>query len=227
MVPGEGACAQCAPQKTGTRDHEDESMTRGFKIAAGATFLLLFGIALGVLLSQSVRPRLSEMDTMTGDFLTGTGPGGISRIAGMGGDGSPRHLMHFLGEGRAAFERQDWPEAIEFFKKVLSIDPNRPEAHTYMGLILVGAGHADGALMAFERALSSNPDFALALWGKGMVRKDKDDLAGARQTLERLLTLLPPGDEKNEFRRQLMKSHSFQAPRRRRGGQGQEKSVEV
>jgi regulator of sirC expression with transglutaminase-like and TPR domain len=179
-------------------------MTRGFKIAAGAAFLLLFGIALGVLLSQSVRPRLSEMDTITGDFLTGTGPGGISRGSGMGSDGSARHLLHFLAEGRGAFERQDWPEAIEYFNKVLSIDPNQPEAHSYMGLILVRAGHADGALMAFERALSSNPNSPLALWGKGMVLyKDKDDLPGARQTLERLLTVLPPGDEKNEIQKTI------------------------
>jgi Flp pilus assembly protein TadD len=87
----------------------------------------------------------------------------------MGSDGSARHLLHFLAEGRGAFERQDWSEAIEYFNKVLSIDPNQPEAHSYMGLILVRAGHADGALMAFERALSSNPNSPLALWGKGMV----------------------------------------------------------
>jgi tetratricopeptide (TPR) repeat protein len=71
-----------------------------------------------------------------------------------------------------------------------------------MGLILAQAGHADGALMAFDRALAADPNFPLALWGKGMLLyRAKEDPSRARESLERLLTLMPPGPEKNEIQK--------------------------
>jgi len=141
---------------------------------------------LGVMLTKAARPRGSENDTITGDFLTGTTPG------------SPE-VRAALDEGKQAFEKQDFPKAIEAFKKVLASEPNNPEAHSYMGFILVQAGHGDGALMAFDKALSQAPNFPMALWGKGMVLyQDKKDYAGAREIFQRLLNLVPPGEERNE-----------------------------
>ncbi|HEX7232928.1 MAG TPA: cytochrome c-type biogenesis protein CcmH, partial [Candidatus Binatia bacterium] len=157
---------------------------RRWQIIAGGVFLLIFGLALGVMLTRSVRERDSEGGTITGDFMTGTAPP-VARAA--------------LTEGKQAFSKQDFPKAIEAFKKVLAEDPNNPEAHTYMGYILVQAGHGDGALMAFDKALLQAPNFPMALWGKGMVLyQDKKDYAGAREILERLLNIVPPGEERNE-----------------------------
>lgn len=161
-----------------------------WQIAAGGIFLLLFGLALGVLLSQSVRPRLTEQDTITGGFLTGRNQGG--------------DIQALLARGRSSFDREEWPQAIEAFKAVLGLDPNQPEAHSYMGLILARAGHPDGALLAFDRALSANPDFPLALWGKGMLLyRVKEDFTGARQILQKLVNLMPPGAEKTEVEKTL------------------------
>ncbi|TAJ78790.1 tetratricopeptide repeat protein [bacterium] len=185
---------------------EEKGSRPGWHLAVGGAFLLLFGMTLGVLLTKSLRPRGSEQDTITGDFLTGTGPGGIGGGAGMAGmetgASSPRDLSSLLAQGRAAYERQEWPKAIEAFKKVLAIDANHPEAHTYMGLILAQAGHADGALLAFDRALTADPNFPLALWGKGMLLyRAKEDYSGARETLKRLLGIMPPGEEKNQIQK--------------------------
>jgi len=95
-------------------------------------------------------------------------------------------------------------KAIEAFKLVLAQEPNQPEAHAYMGFILAQAGHGDGALMAFEKALAVAPSFPMALWGKGMVLyRDKQDYAGARPVLEKLLQLMPPGEERNEITKVL------------------------
>ena len=164
---------------------------RRWQLVTGGVFLLLFGLALGVMLTQSVRPRVSSNDTMTGDFMTGTTPAsGDVRAA--------------LDEGKQAFTQQDFPKAIDAFKKALAADPNNPEAHAYMGFILVQAGHGDGALMAFDKALSVAPNFPMALWGRGMVLyQDKKDYAGAREIFERLLKLMPPGEERNEIAKVL------------------------
>jgi cytochrome c-type biogenesis protein CcmH len=164
---------------------------RRWQLIAGGVFLLLLGLALGVMLTQSIRPRTSENDSMTGDFMTGTTPASAdARTA--------------LSEGKQAFAKQDFPKAIDSFKKVLAAEPNNPEAHAYMGFILIHAGHGDGALMAFDKALAVAPNFPMALWGRGMVLyQDKKDYAGAREIFERLLNTVPPGEERNEIAKVL------------------------
>jgi cytochrome c-type biogenesis protein CcmH len=58
--------------------------------------------------------------------------------------------------------------------------------------------------MAFEKALAQAPRYPMAMWGKGMVLyRDKKDYAGARALFEQLLTLVPPGDERNEITKVL------------------------
>jgi cytochrome c-type biogenesis protein CcmH len=163
---------------------------RRWPLVAGGIFLLLFGLALGVLLTQSIRPRGSAQDSITGDFLTGT--------QSMGGPDA------LLAQGRAAFEQRNLAQAIELFKKVLASDPNHPEAHAYMGLILAQAGHTDGALMAFDRALTTAPDLAPALWGKGMVlAQTGGDPAEARRLLRKVSGMIPPGPEKDEVEKTI------------------------
>jgi cytochrome c-type biogenesis protein CcmH len=184
------------PQKKTRAEKAGETKVaglRGWRLAAGGAFLLLFGLALGVALTKSLRPRASEGDTMTGDFLTGTGsPATNSEVASS------------LQEGKAAFAKQDWAKAIDAFKKALASDPNQAEAHAYMGFILVQAGHADGALMAFDKALAVAPNFPMALWGKGMtLYQAKQDYAGAREAFEKLLRLMPPGQERSEVEKVL------------------------
>jgi cytochrome c-type biogenesis protein CcmH len=163
---------------------------RGWQLAVGGAFLLVFGVTVGVMLTNSLRSRDAGEGSITGDFLTGTGS--------LGGSGN--QVASLLQEGKAAFSKQDWTKAIDAFKRVLALDPNQPEAHAYMGAILLQAGHADGALMAFDKALSQNPNFPMALWGKGMaLYQGKKDFAGARQVFEKLLQMLPPGQDRTEI----------------------------
>jgi cytochrome c-type biogenesis protein CcmH len=180
-----------APRASYQKTSREPIRSRRWQLFAGGLFLLLFGLALGVMLTKSVRPRSGESDSMTGDFLTGT-------------SSATSEARTALQEGKQAFARQDFPKAIEAFKKVLAADPNNPEAHSYMGFILVQAGHGDGALTAFDKALSQAPNFPMALWGKGMVLyREKQDFVGARETLEKLLNLVPPGEERNEIAKVL------------------------
>ena len=188
------AAPKIKPQNMQAKAQKD-TITQGrfkrWQLIGGGVFLMLFGLTLGVMLTQSIRPRQGEGDTMTGDFMTGTTP--MSGAAGAA-----------MAEGKQAFQRQEFPKAIEAFKQVLAADPSHPEAHSYMGFILMQAGHGDGALMAFEKALARAPNFPMALWGKGMVLyQDKKDFAGAREIFERLLKLVPAGEERNEITKVL------------------------
>ena len=167
---------------------------RSWMMAGGAALLLAGGVTLGLLLGQSLRPRTSPEDSMTGDFLTGTGPGGI----GQPGASNPAAA---LKQGQEAFQRKDFKAAIPAFQTVLRHDSGHPAANAYMGMILAQAGHVDAALEALDRALARTPNFPLALWAKGMVLfQDGRDPAGAREHLERLQGLLPEGEQRNAVR---------------------------
>ncbi len=174
---------------------------RGWQLATGGGLLLLFGLTLGIVLTNSLRPRDSTQDSITGDFLTGT---------------AGNESAQFLQQGKSAFAKQDWPKAIEAFKQALVIDPNQPEAHAYMGFILLQAGHADGALLAFDKALAVAPNLAMALWGKGMtLYQGKQDYAGAKEVFEKLLRVIPAGTERAEVEKILAEiPQGAQKPRR-------------
>lgn len=101
-----------------------------------------------------------------------------------------------LAAGRSAYERQDWPAAIDAFKQAVALDPKNPEAHTFLGLILLAAGHADDALLAVDRALASDPRNPFARWVKGIVLFEaKQDYRGAINAWETLMAEdLTPAD---------------------------------
>ncbi len=177
-------------QPTGSRKSR-----KGWVLAAWAAVLLAGGVTLGLLLGQSLRPRTSTEDSITGDFLTGTGPGGISRSQAVEAPAAA------LRRGQDAFQRNDFKTAIEAFRTVLGQDPGHPLANAYMGMVLVQAGHTEAALEALDRALSRTPNLPLALWAKGMVLyQEGRDPDGAREHLQRLEKLLPEGEQRNAVR---------------------------
>ncbi len=189
----ESAAASPEPEMIQTTDSKGSKRT--WVLAAGAAVLLVGGVTLGLLLGQSLRPRTSTEDSITGDFLTGTGPGGISRSQAVEGPAAA------LRRGQEAFQRKDFKTAIAAFRTVLGQDPGHPLANAYMGMVLAQAGHTDSALAALDRALSRTPNLPLALWAKGMILyQEGRDPDGAREHLQRLQKLLPAGDQREAVR---------------------------
>lgn len=222
---GKATAARGAAPRSATA-REATAQPHRWRRAAGGAFLLAFGVAAGVFLTTSLRPRPDGTASITGDFLTGTGRGGMSAGGGaampmggtaMGGDGAavgpvmaavreyrarlekdPRDLEALLGLAELNIERQDIGQAIEYYKRVLEVDPGHPHALAHFGQILSQGGHLDQALAAFDRALAREPQERFALWNKGWaLYEGKRDYAGAIDAWERLLaTGLPPDDAK-------------------------------
>jgi cytochrome c-type biogenesis protein CcmH len=124
---------------------------RGWQFAAGGVFLLLFGLTLGIALTNSVRPRESTQDSMTGDFLTGT---------------AGSESAQFLQQGKSAFAKQDWTKAIEAFKQALAVDPNLPEAHALYGIHFSSSGPCRWSVAGFRESSRSGPQLADGTMGK-------------------------------------------------------------
>ena len=190
-----GESAAPLPEPEMTQTTHSEGNRRTWALAVGAAVLLAGGVTLGLLLGQSLRPRTSTEDSITGDFLTGTGPDGISRPPASEGPAAA------LRRGQEAFQRKDFKNAIEAFRTVLSHDLGHPMANAYMGMVLAQAGHTDAALAALDRALSRTPNLPLALWAKGMIlHQEGSDPEGARENLQRLEKLLPAGEQREAVR---------------------------
>ena len=178
--------AATAPPAPASRSEPARRPLRPRRLVAAAAFLLVFGLSVGYVLSLSVRPRASDRETITGDALTGTAPA----------TAPGRDLRTLVASGRAAYERREWRPAIDAFKQALALDPENPDAHTFLGLILLHAGHGEDALRAIDRALAKAPRHPLALWAKGLALfEGTQDYAGAIKTWEGLMALDLSGED--------------------------------
>jgi tetratricopeptide (TPR) repeat protein len=181
-----------------------------------AVGILVFGVALGVLVTRQTTPA-PPMTSMTPTASTteeARVPGGppladppgdlASPGPGPGSGGPPRPLppemlRGMLRAARGSLEAGRYQEAIAAYQAILKRDPRNVDAITHLGLILAIAGHADGALEAFERALAIDGDYLEALWYKGSVLADaKRDDAGAIVAWERFSRVAQGGPNREQ-----------------------------
>jgi tetratricopeptide (TPR) repeat protein len=167
-----------------------------------AVGLLVFGVALGVLVTRQTSPApptptVADESPGPGGPRPVTGPGLAGPVSGPGGPARPlppEMLQGMLQAARASLEAGRYQEAIAAYKAILKRDPRNVDAITHLGLILALAGHADGALEAFEQALVIDGNYLEALWYKGTVLADaKHDDAGAIAAWERFSRVAEAG----------------------------------
>jgi tetratricopeptide (TPR) repeat protein len=109
-------------------------------------------------------------------------------IAVMSGDESERAPPSDddYAKGKAAFDREDWPEVIDHMTKVIARRPWHDDAHNLMGFAYRKLGDYDKALEAYDRALELNPHHrgALEYLGEAYLELDRPGLA--KDMLDRL-----------------------------------------
>ena len=104
-----------------------------------------------------------------------------------------------LRAAHASLDAGRYQEAIAAYKAVVKRQPDNVDAITHLGVILSLAGHADGALEAFDKALSIQPDYAHALWDKARVLyEQKQDYTGAIAAWERFVRVGPAGADRDQ-----------------------------
>ena len=89
-------------------------------------------------------------------------------------------------QGKAAFDREDWPAVIEHMRRVIAERPWHDDAYNLMGFALRKLGDYDRALEAYDRALELNPHHrgALEYLGEAYLELDRPELA--KDMLDRL-----------------------------------------
>lgn len=113
-------------------------------------------------------------------LIAGSTPDGAALAVTSGGmseQASPGDADY--ARGKAAFDRQDWPEVIEHMGRVIAERPWHDDAHNLMGFAYRKLGDYDRALESYDRALELNPHHrgALEYLGEAYLELDRPDLA--------------------------------------------------
>ncbi len=93
--------------------------------------------------------------------------------------------------GNVLFQSGRVPEAVEQFRKALSIKDPFPDCSYNLGLVLYRVGEKREAEKEFRRALAGKPDFTEAMVALGHARARAGDLEEAVRLYEKAISLRP------------------------------------
>jgi len=106
--------------------------------------------------------------------------------------------------GNLYFEAERYDEAIKWYSDALRLSPNEVEVSTDLGVSYYYANQPEKALEQFGRSLKIDPKHAKTLLHVGIVKWfSKQDLPGAQQAWEQVITLAPQSPEAQAARRAL------------------------
>ena len=104
---------------------------------------------------------------------------------------TPHALTEAYKAAMRAYERQDWPLALEYFQQVLYTEPASPDIHYHIGEIYRFQGLIAEAEKAYDASLKISPGYAPAYLGKGrtLLLATTPQSSKAREQFEKALTL--------------------------------------
>lgn len=192
-------------------------------VAASAVALVAFGVALGIGVVRYTTPDPSAGPGMAASppFATAADPGG--RTPGAKGGGppapggravTPEMMQGMLQAARTSLFAGRYDEAIAAYQAVLKRDPDNVDALAHFGLIVGMGGHVDQALQTIDRALARDPNYAPALLYRGQILYEaKKDTAAAVRVWEKLLAVLPPGEDRERVTKMIADAKLGRMPR--------------
>jgi tetratricopeptide (TPR) repeat protein len=104
----------------------------------------------------------------------------------------PKDPVPALKLANYLYDRQQFEQAIEWYQKVVVLDPKNVNAHTDLGTSYFNTGRPREALREFRRSLEINPDHEQTLFNSIVVNLEgTQDLGAAQQAWDRLHALSP------------------------------------
>jgi cytochrome c-type biogenesis protein CcmH/NrfG len=98
--------------------------------------------------------------------------------------------------GNLYFDASRYDRAIPAYEAALTLDPRNVNVSTDLAVSYYSVGRVDDALAQLDRSLQVDPTHAKTLLNQGIIRAfGKSDLAGARESWERLIEVAPGTEE--------------------------------
>lgn len=119
----------------------------------------------------------------------------------------PDNFNNWIMLGRTAYELGDYDRSVDAYRYILERSPNSPQVLSELAQVLfVGSGNrfSTEVQALFDKALSLEPDNIQILSMAGLGAYQSEQYAVAVDYWERMLTQLPPGDERREMLAQAL-----------------------
>jgi Flp pilus assembly protein TadD len=89
------------------------------------------------------------------------------------------------------FDLGKYPESVEWFQKVVALQPNNLDAKTDLGTALWNAGQKDKAMAEYQNALKIDPKHMSTLHNLVIVHLEERDFAAAEKVLKQMEEIDP------------------------------------
>jgi cytochrome c-type biogenesis protein CcmH/NrfG len=187
--------------------HSNATWTSGQAYAL-ALICLGVGLVLGYLFRGSASPAPATSAAVTQQGGTGQMPGPAAIPGSMPGESqipaemvqakaqpwldalqkNPNDLDALTNLGNLYYDVKQFPQAVDYYAKVLAQQPSNVGVRTDMGTAYWYMGDADRALSEFQKSLSYSPNHPQTLFNMGIVMwQGKKDPKGAVAAWEKLL----------------------------------------
>ena len=108
---------------------------------------------------------------------------------------SPQDLRALVALGNLYFDANQYPKAINVYRRALAVDPNNPDVRTDLGIMYRALNDYDGAIREFREAARLDPTHKNSRFNLGVVlQHDKKDMDGAITAWEEFLGVEPSGE---------------------------------
>jgi len=182
-----------------------------------AAFCLLLGVALGYLFRGSASVGTAQAaataGTQRGSGVQQTDANAQAARAQAAAplleavNKDPNDFDSLVKLGNLYYDGQQYPSAIQYYERALTIHPDNPDVRTDMGTAYWYTGNADKALSAMEGSLKYRPGHPQTLFNLGWVRwQGKQDPAGAIEAWQQLLKSNPDYPQKQQVEKYIAKA---------------------
>jgi len=187
-----------------------------------AVFCLLLGVALGYLFRGSGFPvaqpattpalEASGLQTQQPDSSAQAALAQAAAPLLNAVNKDPNDYDSLVKLGNLFYDGQQYPSAIQYYERALTIHPENPDVRTDMGTAYWYTGNVDKAIAAMETSLKYRPGHQQTLFNLGWVRwQGKADPKGAVEAWERLLQANPDYPQRQQVEQYIAKAKEHAA----------------
>lgn len=171
---------------------------------AGSLFGLIVGWILGT--QQATTANRAAAPAVTQQAAAPAAPGGTpaaapldeSKVQSMRNvaEQNPRDPQPRVQLGNLYFDAERYTDAITWYEEALKLAPSDVNVSTDLGVAYYYTNQPDKAVARFEQSLAVDPKHTKTLLNLGIVKAfGKQDLSGAAQAWQQVVTLAPDSPE--------------------------------
>jgi tetratricopeptide (TPR) repeat protein len=122
----------------------------------------------------------------------------------------PNNVGLLIELGNIYYDSKQYPNAIEYYKRVLILQPANADVRTDLGTSYWYIGDADTAISEFNKSLNYSPTKVNTLFNLGLVQfKGKKDSAAAVATWHKLLATNPGYEQKEMVQKLIAEAQAY------------------